>query len=190
MALPSSGPISMSMIMTELKNSGSSGVLNNTRLYYIGQVAGGPREEGYTPINQNSTYRPTASNPVSMSEWYSYNHSQTGSCDPTFTASVDTNYKYYAIGISGGGSGSYSDIYISMNGYTASTGPRIELHSGYPFNSTGGLTTTHLLYGYTFTAGGVPSSYPYTWNITQSNPILHVVVWATGVFWSGPPVGP
>lgn len=70
MALPSSGQISMSQINTELNRSSTA------------QISLDAAENGdYGAINQNSTSRPSASNPAAMSEWYGYNHSAV-SCDP------------------------------------------------------------------------------------------------------------
>lgn len=70
MALPSSGSISMSQINTELTRSSSAEISLDTA-----------ENGGYVAINTCSTSRPSSTNPASMSEWYSYNHST--SCLPS-----------------------------------------------------------------------------------------------------------
>jgi hypothetical protein len=191
MALPSSGPISMNDVMTELQNTGTT---SNIKLAWMGQMNGN-REQGFTTVNQNSTTKPVRTSggsnaPYSLSDWQSYNHTQNGSCSGnSFRISpVETTYyRYHRIEITGGGSGSYSDIFISMGNYTSSTSPRIELHSDYPFTNTGNLTSTYLLYGHTFTGDGTPGLYPYRWNLTTASPrVLHIVCWWSGSSWIDP----
>ena len=64
MALQASGEIRMSQINTEL------GRVSNV------QVSLDSAENGtYATINTNSASYPSSTNPASMSEWYSYNHS-------------------------------------------------------------------------------------------------------------------
>jgi hypothetical protein len=62
MALPSSGPISLGDIRTELGS-----LLNNFSLE-------GAENGDYGAINQNSADKPTGSAPYAVSEWYGYNH--------------------------------------------------------------------------------------------------------------------
>ena len=64
MTLVSSGTIRMSDINTELGRSSTATISLDSA------------ENGsYATINTNSTSRPSSTNPASMSEWYSYNHS-------------------------------------------------------------------------------------------------------------------
>jgi hypothetical protein len=70
MALQGSGSISMSQINSELGRSSTSTISLDSA------------ENGsYATINTCSSSRPSSSNPASMSEWYSYNH--TASCGGT-----------------------------------------------------------------------------------------------------------
>lgn len=63
MTLPASGQISMSQINTELGRSSTATISLDTA-----------ENGGYATINTDSTSRPSATNPASMSEWYGYNH--------------------------------------------------------------------------------------------------------------------
>lgn len=64
MALQGSGAISMSQINTELGRSSTATISLDTA-----------ENGGYVAINTCGSPRPSSSNPASMSEWYSYNHS-------------------------------------------------------------------------------------------------------------------
>ena len=68
MALASSGTISVSQINTELGRTSTS---SNTSLTSLNTGA-------HVSINSNSTSKPNSSTPHQMSEWYSYNHSTSG----------------------------------------------------------------------------------------------------------------
>jgi len=64
MSLPSSGQLSFSQINVELGRSSTAEISLNEA------------ENGtYATINTDSISRPSATNPASVSEWYSYNHS-------------------------------------------------------------------------------------------------------------------
>ena len=196
MALPGSGQISFNDILTELQNTGKT---SDVKADFLGCLNGN-RDYGFTTVNQNSTSKPgsytnyATNAPYSSSEWYSYNHTENGSCSGNeFNTSTPLyQYFYNRIDISGGASGSYSDIYLYHYSFTALTAPRIELHSGYPFDSTGSLTATNFLFGYTATATGtIPGGYPYRWNLTSANPnILHIVCWDVNAGWIDPNAPP
>jgi hypothetical protein len=64
MALQSSGTIKMSEINTELGRSSNATISLDTA-----------ENGGYATINTASPSYPSSSNPASMSEWYSYDHS-------------------------------------------------------------------------------------------------------------------
>ena len=64
MALQASGEIRMSQINTELFRTSSSLISLD-----------GAENGTYATINTSSSSYPSATNPASMSEWYSYNHS-------------------------------------------------------------------------------------------------------------------
>lgn len=72
--MPASGTISMSQINTELGRSSTATISLDTA-----------ENGGYATINVNSSSRPSASNPASLSEWYSYNHN----------AAPPVSYNYY-----------------------------------------------------------------------------------------------
>jgi hypothetical protein len=79
MALPASGIIRMSQINTELGRSSTAAISLDTA-----------ENGGYATINVCSPSRPSSTNPATMSEWYSYNH--TASCGPTtYTATLYYN---------------------------------------------------------------------------------------------------
>ena len=71
MPLPSSGTISMSQINTELGRSSTAQISLDTA-----------ENGGYAAINTCGSPYPSSSNPASMSEWYSYNHS--AACCPAY----------------------------------------------------------------------------------------------------------
>lgn len=84
MALPLSGPLSINMIRNELQIpskinfSHDTAENDNSTSYAL----------GYPPINKASYYRPTASNPAAISEWYGYDHT-----------AVSTAYFYFSVNI-------------------------------------------------------------------------------------------
>lgn len=72
MALPSTGPISMSQINVELGRSATANISLDAA------------ENGtYAPINQNSAIKPLSGNPASMSEWRGYDHTAGGGTTTT-----------------------------------------------------------------------------------------------------------
>lgn len=71
----------MSQINTELGRSATAGISLNSA-----------EDGGYAAINGCSVYRPSSSNPASMSEWYSYNHSATCTlCNTDVSLSFSTS---------------------------------------------------------------------------------------------------
>jgi len=65
MALPGSGELTFDQIGVELQRASGS-ILNITTAETVGYVA----------LNPYSTYKPDGVTPCSVSEWYSYNHTQ------------------------------------------------------------------------------------------------------------------
>lgn len=104
MALPSSGQISMSQIRTELG-------IPSQAPFSLDTAENG----GYVAINQNSTSRPSASNPAAMSEWYSYDHSAAGCNAPTIN-SVTRCSTYAILNISHSNCNSMQVFYSSNGG--------------------------------------------------------------------------
>jgi hypothetical protein len=72
MALQSSGQISMGDINVELGRT-------RTAIISLDTAENG----GYVTINARSTNKPSATNPATISEWYSYNHSGVDTTPPT-----------------------------------------------------------------------------------------------------------
>ena len=101
MALPSSGPLSMSAIAAEL------GVAPVPMSLYLAELG------SYAAINTSSPTYPNGVSPNSMGEWYGYNHSASGFdadaqafitaasiTDPTQQSAINTlvvNLKSYGI---------------------------------------------------------------------------------------------
>lgn len=85
MTLVSSGTIRMSQINTELGRTSNLTITLDKA------------ENGvYGAINTNSTSRPSATNPATMSEWYGYNHNAVAATPPTF------NWTLSRVGPTGG----------------------------------------------------------------------------------------
>lgn len=76
MPLASQGPISIDSVRNELNKPIETSFSLNTA-----------EDGGYVAINQCSTYKPSATNPVALSEWYNYNHGQ--SCGSSEFAAVE-----------------------------------------------------------------------------------------------------
>lgn len=172
MALPSSGTLSIGDIRSELSNTGTSPF----SLAKAGEQYTATREDGYTPLNQNSTSKPNNSSPYQISEWYSYNHSENGSCGTTYTTpSVSAPYIYYRINITGI-SGAPSVISVTMNSYSVDTF-YVQFFSSYPFSSTGSLTGTPLT-TLTFTSNGTQT---YTYTMTSTSDVVYIVCWDNSI---------
>lgn len=80
MALQGSGTIRTSNINSELGRSASASISLDTA-----------ENGGYGTINTCSPSRPNSSNPASMSEWYSYNHSFACCVAPAITSVTSTS---------------------------------------------------------------------------------------------------
>lgn len=84
MALPASGQISLADINVELGRS------SNAQIDMDGAENG-----SIVTINVNSASRPSADNPASITEWYSYNHSAAPPCYSYNIYNPDQNYDVY-----------------------------------------------------------------------------------------------
>ena len=171
MALPASGPISMSMIRTELQNGGKT---SDLRLSFLGSMSGSGanRTSGYTPINQSSLTKPSSLLPASIGEWYSYDHSTNKACGNPLNLTLGAYYTYVRYEVTGV-VGSTSTTQMTM---PTNPGNTIKCHiytGSYPFTNLGTLTGTPVFNG-TFTNSG---SQFYSFALASTSTILHVVAW-------------
>jgi hypothetical protein len=179
MALPASGPISMSMLITELQNEG---LTSNIELSKIGALLGSDtnRSSGYVPVNRSAPIKPTDDVvPSAISEWYSYNHIAYQDCP---TGDIDTpillaSYLYYKVNITGS-SGAISTITISSpdNVVPNLSTMRFQIYTSYPFTNTGTLTGFPIFDG-TFTNTNF-QTYDYT--LSSTSETIHLVMWRDG----------
>lgn len=121
MALPAAfATLSMGDINVELGRSRTSSISLDTA-----------ENGGYVTINQNSSFRPLASNPASIAEWYSYNHtagpaqsvtfssfsSYTGSQSASYSGTVTITGSSATFNARSTSTGSFStDTLINING--------------------------------------------------------------------------
>jgi hypothetical protein len=174
MSIPASGTVGISTIRSELDNGGTAPF----SLAKAGMPTGGnaSRGDGYTPVNQNSSSIPNTSSPYGVNEWYSYNHTQNGSCGTTYTTiSVLGQYLYYRINVTGI-SGAPSDVSVTMNSYSADT-YLVRIYDFYPFSTSGGLSASPLT-TLTYTSNGTQT---YTYTMASTSDILYIVCWNNSI---------
>lgn len=179
MALPASGPISMSMLMTELENTGRT---SNIELSKIGSLLGSDTNtgSGYVPVNRSAPTKPTDDVvPSAVSEWYSYNHIANQNCP---TGDVDTptllgNYLYYRVNVTGS-SGFGTTITMSSpdNVVPFLSTMRFQIYTTYPFTNTGTLTGSPVFDG-TFTNTNFQT---YDHTLSSTSEVLYLVMWKDG----------
>jgi hypothetical protein len=188
MALPSSGQISISssayasstQIASETVQNGKAVNYSLTRLSRGSFVFGSRDSNSYTGLNQNSTTKPDRETQHSLTEFYSYNHTQNGSCSGTSFGDVlanysDDRYSYHRIEITGG-SGYTSVISISVPAASYPNSAKYEIYTTYPFNSYGVLTGTPTYQGFT---GASSRTDTYYYIMTASSEVLHIVAYCT-----------
>lgn len=176
MALPASGPISMSMLRTELQNEGKS---SDFELSKIGCLLGSDVNtgSGYVPLNRSSATKPTDDVvPSQISEWYSYNHTTNQNCP---TGDIDTplllgSYLYYRVNVTGSSGGS-STITISSpdNASPNLSTMKFQIYTSYPFTNLGVLTGTPVFDG-TFSN---TNSQTYNHVLSSTSEVLYLVMW-------------
>lgn len=179
MALPASGPISMSMLITELQNTG---LTSNIALSKIGALLGSETDtgSGYVPVNRSAPTKPTDDViPSAISEWYSYDHNGSQNCP---TGDVDTpillgSYLYYRVNVTGS-SGAVSSITISSpdNVTPNLSTMRFRIYTTYPFTNTGTLTGFPVFDG-TFSN---TNSQIYDHILSSTSETLYLVMWKDG----------
>lgn len=107
MALQYGGQISMGQINVELG-----------RAYTTANTSLDAAENGsYGAINQNSTYRPSGTNPAAMSEWYNYNHTAAPPTPQQFNLDINFESGFYDFGSDGFGSFDQSGVGSNSNFY-------------------------------------------------------------------------
>lgn len=177
MALPASGPISMSMVRTELQNEGKS---TTFELSKIGCLLGSETNtgSGYVPVNRSATTKPTDDvTPSAITEWYSYNHSANQNC-PTGDISTPTmlgSYLYYRINVTGS-VGSVSSITMDSPDNTLNSTVRCQIYTSYPFTNTGALTGFPIFDG-TFANTNFQT---YNYTLSSTSQVLYFVIWDEG----------
>jgi len=122
MPIVTSGTLRMSGINTELGRTSTA------------QIALDLAENGsYAAINQNSTSRPSATNPATMSEWYGYNHT---AAPPVTTGVWTTSVAMPVANCRAGGSGTPT-AFRHVGGFGGAT-------CNFSFNGTSWTTNTAL----------------------------------------------
>lgn len=136
---------------------------------------------GYTGINQNSTTKPDRTAQYSLSEFYSYNHTQNGSCsgtsfgDAISSLTTDDRRSYNRISVSG----NVGDIVIITVVCPPPSGPPpltygyYYIYNSYPFDTFGALTGTALFSGYT---SDTTNTHYYT--LVGTSDVLHIVAYS------------
>jgi hypothetical protein len=185
MSLVSSGQISISssiyaastQISYETSQSGKSYNYSLARLSRGDYNGTGDYTNGYSGINQNSTSKPDRTSQYSLSEFYSYNHTQNGACSGTSFTDVLSDYcdsrrSYHRIEATGpvssivnitvacaaqGGGGEYA-IY--------------NIYTEYPFDTYGALTGTPIYSGFN-TVSTVTYTHAYT--LAGTSQVFHIV---------------
>lgn len=160
MTLPASGPISMSMVNTEL------GRTYNTANTSLSASSSG----GYATINLSNAAsdRPDGASPHALSEWYSYDHNATvsfGSWSSNSSWTLDgtaggaDQFTTAQIGVTGG-EGTNIDIYYTTTSGTVRGGLYVAMSlSATPPNSAATASVSN-------TTGGFAPSFPITGNQT------------------------
>lgn len=194
MAIPSSGQISISssayasstQISFETSQSGKAYDYSLKRLSCGDSDksnVGGPLLNGYSGINQNSTSKPNRSSQHSLIEFYSYNHTQNGSCSGTsfgdaLSSVSDDRRSYNRISVSG----TVGDIVVitvvcPTRGGSPPFGPftyaYYRIYNIYPFDTFGALVSGFLFSGYT---SNTTNTHNYT--LVGTSDVIHIVTYS------------
>lgn len=136
MSLPASGPLSYSDIRTETQTTGRSPYSAARAAWTTGSYS----LIQYPPINMGSTSRPNISQPATVTEWYSYNHSAFSSAPATVT-NLGNRTKptspygdFYIIDL--GTTSGVVDYTIAIN-QSSGFGASVDIEYGYPWDSSG-----------------------------------------------------
>jgi hypothetical protein len=169
MPLPSLGnQISIGDIRTEIQNTGKT-------VNFSLRLAGGYENDTYVPINQSSTNKPNLTDPYQISEWASYNHTQSVTCSNNFIISptLSSGRVYHKLTITGT-AGQIAKITINHRSNDSVYTSIVELYLQYPFDDDGTISVTP----YRIFVGTLNNDYTnifyYTLSSTSDN--LHFVV--------------
>lgn len=186
MALPSSGQISISNIYTETSQSGQ---VNN---YSLARLSSGDYNnktteilQGYAGIDQNSTSKPDRVAQHEMSNFYSYNHTQNGSCSGTSFGDVlsgftDSRRSYHRINATGN-AGDIVAITVSCPKREGSEpfGPfsyaYYYIFDVYPFDYLGTLLVTSAIYSGVTGSSSRTDIWYYT--LSGTSKVIHIVTY-------------
>jgi hypothetical protein len=188
MALPSSGQISISssvhssstQVSFETSQSGKAFEYSLSRLARGNFDSKFDLISGYSGINQNSTTKPDRTAQYSLSEFYSYNHTQNGSCSGTsfgdaLSSLSDDRRSYNRISVSG----TVGDIVVITVVCPAASGPPpltygyYRIYNKYPFDTFGALVSGFLFSGYT---SDTTNAHNYT--LVGTSDVLHIVTYS------------
>lgn len=193
MALPGSGQLSISssiasaslQVSFETTQSGKAANYSlanlSTGYFNLNNFSG----DSYAGINQNSTSKPDRGAQHSLSEFYSYNHTQNGSCSGTTFQDVlngytDNRYSYQRISATG----NVGDIVVISvlipqvtGGPFSANSAVFRIYTSYPFNTFGILVGTPIFSGAASTANSTTVTYSHT--MANSPEIFHIVAYAT-----------
>jgi hypothetical protein len=183
--LPTSGQISISssvyaastQVSFETTQSGKAYNFSLARLSRGDYNGTGDFTNGYAGINQNSTSKPDRTSQYSLSEFFSYNHTQNGSCSGTSFTDVlsdfcDSRRSYHRINATGAVG---DTVIITVN--CSAQGPAGEyaiynIYTSYPFNTYGALTGTPVYSGLTLVST-ITNTHEYI--LTATSQVFHIV---------------
>lgn len=191
MAIPSSGQVSISssvhssstQVSFETSQSGKAFNYSLSRLSRGNSNGSFNLISGYSGINQNSTTKPDRTAQYSLSEFYSYNHTQNGSCSGTsfgdaLSSLSDDRRSYNRISVSG----TVGDIVVitvvcPTRGGSEPFGPfgyaYYRIYNIYPFDTFGALVSGFLFSGYT---SNTTNTHNYT--LVGTSDVLHIVTYS------------
>ena len=191
MAIPSSGQVSISSSVhsTSTQVSFETSQSGKAFEYSLSRLARGNSNgrfgliSGYSGINQNSTTKPDRTAQYSLSEFYSYNHTQNGSCSGTsfgdaLSSLSDDRRSYNRISVSG----TVGDIVVITVVCPTRSGSEpfgpfgygyYRIYNKYPFDTFGALVSDFLFSGYT---SNTTNTHNYT--LVGTSDVIHIVTYS------------
>ena len=191
MALPSSGQISISSSISAASTQISYETTQSGKAfdYSLKRLARGDFNSksdllsGYAGINQNSTNKPDRTAQYSLSEFFSYNHTQNGSCSGTsfgdaLTSLSDDRRSYNRISVSG----NVGDIVVITVSCPPPSGTPpfgpftygyYRIYNKYPFDTFGSIVDGFLFSGYTSNTTNT-----HTYTLVATSEVIHIVTYS------------